>query len=138
MLYYNCVFILISMKNNVHSPVVGFQYYLKRKLFTFYNRSLILNFVKSTYNFEFTDNTTFGVKNYLISSLIPFTYWHNLKYTCFTHTIYILTQLKVYVLHVMFQFEYKKHSWRFHVLYVQTCTKLWQFCIICNAYCNKF
>ena len=50
------------MKNNVHSPVVGFQYYLKRELFTFYNRSFIINFVESTYNFEFTDNTTFGVK----------------------------------------------------------------------------
>ena len=62
------------MKNNVHLPVVGFQYDLKRKLFTFYNRRFIINFVKSTYNFEFTDNTTFGVKNYLISSLIPFTY----------------------------------------------------------------
>ena len=74
MLYYNCVFILVLLKSNVHSPVVGFQYYLKRKLFTFYNRSFIVNFIKSTYNTEFTDNTTFDVKNYLIFSLLSFTY----------------------------------------------------------------
>ena len=60
------------------------------ELFTFYNRNFIINFVKSTYNTEFSDNTTFGVKNYLISSLIPY-------------TIYILTQFKVYMLHAIFQ-----------------------------------
>jgi len=62
------------------------------------NRPFTINFVKSTtikkHNTEFTDNTTFGLKNYIISSLY----------------IYILTQFKVYVLHTMFQFEHKKHS----------------------------
>jgi len=105
------VFIHVPLKNNVHLPIVGFQYYLKRELFVFYNRNVIINFVISTFNTEFTDNTTFGIKNYLISSLILFTYWHSSKYTrstqCFSSNI--------------------KNT------VVQTCTKLWQFCIICNA-----
>jgi len=94
------------------------------ELFTFYSRSFIINFVKSIYNTEFiynTDiNTTFGIKNYLISSLVPFTYWHNSKYTCFMQ--FFSSNIKNTV----------------DFMYIQICTKLWQFCIICNAYCNKF
>jgi len=57
-------------------------------IFTFYNRRFIVNFVKSTYNSEFTNNTIFGVKNNLISSLL-------------------LTQFKIIIVHAMFQFDIK-------------------------------
>jgi len=69
----------MSEKTTVH-PVVSFQYLFKAN----YSHSIIEAYHKfcEKYLQHWIDNITFDVKNYLISSFIPFIYWHSSKYTC--------------------------------------------------------